>query len=69
MIQWDLKMKKNKKPIAWLPVDSRLFGPFLSFGHVRGIARLFLEVEIILTVAVVGGTVALVVLQLFFQKV
>lgn len=51
-------MRKYEKPIAWLPVDSRLFGPLLSFGHVRGAARLFLQIEIALSLAVVIGTFA-----------
>lgn len=56
--------KKMQKPIPWLPVDSRLFGPFLSFGHVRGVARIFLEIEMILAVLIVFGTLTVVVLKL-----
>ncbi len=52
------------KPIAWLPIDSRLFLPLFSFGHVRGAARLFLEVEIVLSLLVVFGTLTLLVLFL-----
>jgi hypothetical protein len=46
-------------PIPWLPIDSRII-PFLSFPHVRGIARVFLLVEMILCTFVVVGTVILV---------
>ncbi len=53
-------------PISWLPVDSRLFSPFLSFGLVQGFARLFLEVEIVLAVLVVVGT--LVILGLWIAS-
>lgn len=55
-------MRKSKKPVKWLPVDSRLFLPLFSFGHVRGIARFFLEIEIILSILVVIGTLALFML-------
>jgi hypothetical protein len=48
-----------------MPVDSRLFGSFLSFGHVRGTARIFLEVEMILAVLIVFGTLAVFVIKLF----
>lgn len=48
--------RKHTAPIAWLPVDSRLLVPFLSFGHVRGIARVFLVIEIVLSILIVFGT-------------
>lgn len=51
-------------PIPWLPIDSRIIS-FLSFSHVRGIARVFLIVEMILCTFVVVGTVILVSLALF----
>ena len=53
------------KPISWLPVDSRLFLPLLNFGHVKGLARVFLEIEIVLSLLVVLGTLAIVVLRFF----
>jgi len=43
-------------PIHWLPVDSRLITPLFRFGAVKGIARIFLEIEITLTILVVIGT-------------
>ncbi|MBI5449239.1 hypothetical protein HY948_02870 [Candidatus Gottesmanbacteria bacterium] len=54
----------KEKPVSWLPVDSRLFLPLLNFGHVKGLARIFLEIEIILSLLVVIGTCAIVVLRL-----
>ncbi len=59
-------MKKRKKQTDWLPIDRQLFASFLSFGRVRGVARIFLEIEIVLAVAVVGGTLALALMKLFF---
>ncbi|HUD19451.1 MAG TPA: hypothetical protein VMR81_03345 [Patescibacteria group bacterium] len=52
----------SSEAIAWLPIDSRLF-PFFSFTHVRGVARVFLILEMILSVGVVVGTLALVILR------
>ena len=54
--------RKMQKPIPWLPVDSRLFGSFLAFGHVRGIARIFLTVEMVLAVLIVLGTLSVTLL-------
>ncbi len=59
--------RRLRKPIAWLPIDSRLFGSFLSFGHVRGVARAFLDAEIILSVLVVVGTIAVVIMKFWLQ--
>ena len=42
--------------MSWLPIDSRLFLPLFSFGHVRGFARFFLFIEILLSILVVLGT-------------
>jgi len=55
---------KRSVPVSWLPIDSRLFSPLVSFGHVKGLARLFLEVEIFLSLLVVLGTMILVVFSL-----
>lgn len=57
-------MRRTQKPVSWLPVDSRLFGSFLSFGHVHGIARIFLEMEIILSTIIVLGVVIITYLHL-----
>jgi len=54
-----MKRKRQNKtvaPVSWLPVDSRLMLPLFSFTHVRGIAKIFLTVEMILAFAVVIGT-------------
>lgn len=59
-------MKRRKPlphPIPWLPIDSRLIAPIFSFGHVRGIARFFLIIEIVLAVLVVLGTIVIVIFK------
>lgn len=53
---------KRHKPVPWLPVDSRLFGSFLAFGHVQGVARIFLTAEMILAVLIVFGTLSIILL-------
>ena len=58
--------RKMEKPIDWLPIDSRLI-PFLSFPHVRGVARIFLIIEMTLCVFVVLGTLLLVIIRLPLQ--
>ena len=63
VLQYEESMKN--KPISWLPVDSRLFLPLLNFGHVKGLARVFLEIEIVLSLLVVLGTLTVVVLRFF----
>lgn len=52
----------SSQPIAWLPVDSRLF-PFFSFSHVRGVARIFLILEMVLSVTTVIGTLLLTIVH------
>jgi len=56
--------RKMQKPISWMPVDSRLFGPFFSFGRVRGAARIFLAAEMILAVFIVLGTISVTLLRM-----
>lgn len=56
-------MSKSAKPITWLPVDSRLFGSFVSFGHVRGAARTFLLLELLFSTLVVVGTLSVLFLM------
>lgn len=54
-----MKRKRQNKtvvPLSWLPVDSRLILPLFSFTHVRGAAKIFLIVEMILAFSVVIGT-------------
>lgn len=52
------------KPISWLPIDSRLLPPLFSFSHVRGIARFFLQLEIILATGIVVGTLCIAALKI-----
>jgi len=66
-----IEMKRRRKfpshPISWLPIDSRLIAPLFSFGHVRGVARFFLEVEIVLSLLVVIGTLSIVIVRFFLK--
>ncbi len=57
--------KPHDEPVSWLPVDSRLFFPIFSFGHIRGAAKLFLIIEMVLAVSVVIGTFASYILYMF----
>jgi len=54
--------RSHSEPIAWLPFDSR-FIPFFSFTHVRGVARVFLVVEMALSVGMLVGAFILVLLS------
>lgn len=54
---------KSSLPVVWLPVDTRFFPDILAFGHVRGWAKIFLEIEMSLAVLVVIGACALLVLH------
>lgn len=64
-------MKKKKanvyreQPVSWLPIDSRLVLPLFSFGHVKGVAKVFITIEMILATAVVLGTCVRVFLHFF----
>lgn len=55
-----------EKPIPWLPIDSRIFPQIFRFGHVKGTARIFLQIEMILSVGVVIGTLLIVYLKLLY---
>ncbi|OGG01309.1 hypothetical protein A2Z33_05340 [Candidatus Gottesmanbacteria bacterium RBG_16_52_11] len=59
--------KKAFQPLFWLPVDSRILPDIFAFGHVRGIARIFLEIEITLAILIVIGTLTIVILRTFFS--
>ncbi len=61
------RRRKTEPPVSWLPVDSRLFLPILSFSHVKGLARVFLEIEIVLSLLVVIGTLTLLALRMVSQ--
>ena len=58
-------VRKFGKPIPWLPIDSRLIPNIFAFGHVKGIARIFLVIEIVSSVLVVIGTFCVVAIKLF----
>jgi len=53
-----------KQPAMWLPIDQRLIPDIIRFGNVKGIARIFLLVEMTLTVIIVFSTLFLAILKL-----
>lgn len=59
------RVRTYEQPIRWLPIDSRFLTPIFSFGSVKGVARLFLEIEITLSVLIVLGTMILAVIKIF----
>lgn len=59
--------KQQERPLSWLPIDSRLMHSLISFGTVRGIAKVFLAIEMLLAVFVVLGTFALFLIQVFIR--
>lgn len=57
--------KIRKKSDAFIfPFDTSLLPNIISFGHVKGIARIFLQVEIIMAIIIVIGTCTLVLIHL-----
>lgn len=60
-----MKQKHIDTEMSWLPVDSRLFLPLFSFGHVKGVAKVFLVIEMVLAAGVVTGTFIIMLTQLF----
>jgi hypothetical protein len=60
------RVRRDNVPISWLPIDSRLF-PFFSFSHVHGIARVFLIIEMSISVAMVIGTLCIVCLRFMLK--
>lgn len=54
---------KREQPVSWLPIDSRLVHPLFSFGRIKGVARVFLTIEMIMAIGVVLGTFAIVLLK------
>lgn len=57
-------LMKREQPLHWLPIDSRLILPLFSFGHVHGVAKVFLVIEMVLAVGVVLGSLMMVVLRI-----
>lgn len=60
-----MKKRSHQKAISWLPIDSRILPSLLSFGHVTGLARVFLQIEIILSLLVVIGTFGILLVTVF----
>ena len=56
---------RAEDPARWLPIDSRLILPLFSFGHVHGIAKIFLTVEMVLALGVVVGTIFMMAIHYF----
>lgn len=68
VVQWVGMGKIKKTPYrisSQLPIDVRLIPDIFSFSHVKGVARVFLITEIMLSTLVVIGTVTLLVLNIF----
>jgi len=61
-----LKKKTSHRHSSKLPIDERLIPDIFSFSHVKGVARLFLITEIVLSTLVVIGTLFLLILNVFF---
>lgn len=58
-----LKRKSvESSELSWLPIDSRILPSLFAFGHVRGLAKIFLIIEMLLAGFVVTGTLLLFVL-------
>jgi hypothetical protein len=57
-------ISKSSSVIKWLPFDSRLIPSIFAFGHVTGIARIFLTIEMLLATSVVLGTLTLMIFHL-----
>jgi hypothetical protein len=56
------RIARKNVPISWLPIDSRFF-PFFSFSHVSGTARVFIILEMILSVTMVTSALLLTVFR------
>ena len=55
------------EPIWWLPIDSRLIPPIISFNHVKGLPRIFLIIEIILSSLIVIGTLIIAAIKVIIN--
>jgi hypothetical protein len=55
----------QKNPSSWLPIDTRILPDIISFGHVHGISRVFLTIEIFLVTCVMLGSLFLACYKLF----
>lgn len=54
------KLVKQDPNLTWLPIDSRLIPPLFRFSNIRGLAKVFVILEMILSSLVVLGTFILV---------
>jgi hypothetical protein len=48
----------------WLPIDERLIPNIFQFNHVHGLARVFLEFEMAVSLVVVSVTLVAVVFKM-----
>ena len=46
-----------------LPIDERIFPDIISFSHIKGVARIFLIIEMTCAVLVVLGTFSLLLFR------
>ncbi|MCX8008701.1 MAG: hypothetical protein N3A54_03270 [Patescibacteria group bacterium] len=44
------------RPVRWLPLHGKFITPFFKFANVRGISRLFIEVQITLVLFILLST-------------
>ena len=58
------RTEKQNEDFSWLPIDPRLLPHLFSFGHVKGLARVFIQIEMVLSVLVVLGTFLVVVMKI-----
>jgi hypothetical protein len=58
------RVSKKDIQINWLPIDNRLIPDVFSFSHVKGVARVFLMIEMILAIIIVFGSIGLAVIKL-----
>ena len=47
----------------WLPVDTRIFPDIISFRCVKGPLRVFLQIEMVLSLLIVIGTCGIVIIH------
>ncbi len=60
-----LHKQRSNKALSWLPINERLIPPIFTFQRVSGLSRVFLEIELALSVFVVLGTLLIVLLKVF----
>lgn len=60
-----IQKKKVTSQTAWLPIDESLTRDLFTLTHVKGIAKVFLLIEMILAVLIVFCTLFLTILTCF----